>query len=63
MVYICVALVIIFIILFASGVCGYFIAENDHNPDSSNGTEYAWLFSSVGFGICLTIVLFQNGYI
>ena len=49
----CVGVVITLIIIFVTMVIG-FLSEEE---------SLSWLVSSIGFGICLTILLFQNGWI
>ena len=58
----CVGIVILIVILAATILFGAFLGWI-----SDDGMEFgmylAWLFSSVGFAVCLSMLLFQNGVI
>lgn len=57
--HICVCVVIIVIVLISTGILGV-IADSIIGDTFEFG---GWLYASVGFGICLTILLYQNGVV
>ncbi len=65
-VHICVGLVItlaIMVVTFLFCMLMARINSGSGGTDPNEAVFFAWFFSSVGFGICLTILLFQNGVI
>lgn len=56
----CVGFVILLIILFASGGLSALMSINFCDDSWS---LYAWFLTSLGFAVCLTILLYQNGII
>lgn len=59
----CVGLVIFLITLLGSGVFGTLIAWLNDLSNSDDWPYNAWFISSLGFTICFTILLYQNGVI
>lgn len=58
----CVGAMFTLCIMILTGLLGLFIGKmNGETGDSWLG--YSWLFSSFGFGICLTIALYAYGLI
>ena len=55
----CVGAIITFGILFATGFFGLIGASMHEEPDDSY--FLSWMTSTIGFGVCLTILLYQNG--
>ena len=55
----CVGIVIVLLILI--GTC--FIGIVSGSDDDRSGFIIAWVLSSIGFGVCLTALLVQNGII
>lgn len=56
----CVGAVICVILFIITGLIGW------ASSISSNGDDFAfggWMFSTIGFAVCLTILLYQNGII
>lgn len=65
-VHICVGFVITLAIMVVTFLFCMFVAwanSDNGGTDLNEAVFFAWFFSSVGFGICLTILLFQNGVI
>lgn len=59
---ICVATVITLCIMISTGLFGLLVGKI--NGDSDNDwLVYPWMLTSLGFGICLTIVLYTYGII
>ena len=56
----CVGAVIIIAILIITGLIGAFSEWLDYNDEF---TFLAWIICAIGFGVCLTILLYQNGII
>lgn len=56
--YFAIGFLITIIVSVVTGVVGLILGIDD--VDKVLG---AWIFSSIGFGICLTILLIQNGII
>lgn len=54
----CVAIVMTAIVCVVSGFINVIV---DEAAQYSNRHIVAWLISSIGFGICLTVILYQNG--
>ena len=54
----CVGLVICVLIYLASGTVGMLSSDKDESM-----YIISWIVSTIGFGICLTILLYQNGVI
>ena len=55
----CVGLVICLLLYIASGIVGIICAvKNDEAA-----YIISWIVSTIGFGVCLTILLYQNGII
>ena len=54
-----VTFAIIIFIVIGSGVLGFFFGWMLDDDDMT--TFIPWMLTSIGFGICLTIVLYQNG--
>lgn len=54
----CVGLIITLLILVITLFIGILLEDN--NEDAS---MYGWMINGIGFGICLTIILYQNGVI
>lgn len=58
----CVGAMFTLCIMILTGLLGLFIGKmNGETGEWWLG--YSWVFSSVGFGICLTIVLYAYGFI
>lgn len=57
----CVALMIIFGLSIISLLIGSFVGLLNSDEDAMMFTAY--IISVIGFGICLTIILYQNGLI
>lgn len=55
----CVGIVIVLLILIST--C--FIGIVSGSDDDRSGFIIAWVLSSIGFGVCLTALLVQNGII
>lgn len=55
---VCVGVVLTFVIILTTCVCSAFI---NINKDKVYTYISAWIVSSICFGVCLTILLFQNG--
>lgn len=65
-VHICVAFVItlaIMVVTFLYCMFVDWVSSGNGGTDLDGVAFFAWFLSSVGFGICLTILLFQNGVI
>ena len=58
---ICVGFVIIIAIMIITGLMGAFWGWM--TEDSDDWGFGAWIVCALGFGICLTILLYQNGII
>ncbi len=58
---ICVGIVLIILICIATFIIGNVIEWLNESEGLVN--FFSWLISSIGFGICLTIILYQNGII
>ena len=56
----CVGFVILLIILLVSGGLS---ALMDIDSFDGNWLLFAWFLASLGFAVCLTILLYQNGII
>ena len=54
----CVGLVICILAHLSSGTVGVFSSDN-----KEDGYIISWIVSTIGFGVCLTILLYQNGVI
>ena len=54
----CVGFVIILLIMIVTGLTGWITSMND-----ADSIGFSWIVSSIGFGICLTVLLYQNGII
>ena len=55
---ICVAIAMAAIVCTISGFINVIV---DEAAQYSNRCIVAWLISSIGFGVCLTVILYQNG--
>ena len=62
-IHICVGFVITIAILLATGCFGFLIDRANGSCDDTEMWLLAWAISSIGFAVCLTILLFQNGII
>lgn len=58
----CVAFCIT-VAIFVIGFVFSWLAGTTTNADINECIFFAWVFSSIGFGICLTYVLFNRGII
>lgn len=58
---ICVGIVVILFICIVTLLIGVGIESYKH--DEAYSDCVLWLISSIGFGVCLTIILYQNGVI
>lgn len=56
--YLCVSIVITFIVLAVTAVIDSII---DKEASDLNRLIVGWIVSSIGFGTCLTFILYQNG--
>jgi len=56
---ICVGIVILILLFIVTSIIALLLAGKD---EECIGT-IAWIISTLGFGICLTILLYQNGII
>lgn len=56
--YLCVSIVVVLIILLMTAVINGIV---DKESPYSNRFIIGWIISSVGFGTCLTFILYQNG--
>lgn len=54
----CVGCIIIIIIAAVT-----FLLDRILSFDTNDSGFYSWLINSIGFGVCLTILLYQNGVI
>lgn len=59
---ICVGVVITIIIMILTGGFGFIISEIDEDSDI-DWVIYPWILTALGFGVCLTIVLYTYGFI
>lgn len=55
----CVGIVITVVVGVISLVIGFLFGYGDDDARC----ELTWIISTIGFGICLTILLYQNGVI
>lgn len=65
-IHLCVGLVItlaIMVVTFLFCMLIAWVNSGSGGADLNEAVFFAWFFDSVGFGICLTILLFQNGVI
>ena len=58
----CVGAMFTLCIVILTGLLGLFIGKM-YGETGDSCMSYSWLFSSFGFGICLTIVLYTYGLI
>lgn len=54
----CVGLVVCILAHLSSGTVGMLSADNE-----KDGCVISWIVSTIGFGVCLTVLLYQNGVI
>jgi len=59
----CVGLVITVLVFVVAFLIGLIFCEMFHYDRDEQFYFGAWLVSSIGFGICLTMLLYQNGVI
>lgn len=59
----CVTFVIIIGIILVSALFGFCTRYINDSDDETEVFAGAWLICAVGFGVCLTIILVQNGVI
>jgi hypothetical protein len=58
----CVAFCIIVAILVIGFVFSWLVGLTN-NDDIDENIFFAWILSSIGFGVCLTYILFNHGII
>lgn len=56
----CVGIVLSFFICMATFLIGKVVGWIG---DEDFGIFFSWFISSIGFGVCLTMILYQNGII
>ena len=57
----CVGAIISILLYLASGMVGVLFSWNKNDDEAVY--MIAWIISTIGFGVCLTMLLYQNGII